>query len=36
MKVINEAYVNNVAAYDKNGGLIIGTQRIPNNHPIEY
>lgn len=36
MKFIQNAYVDRTGAYRKDGGLILGTQRIPSEHRLEY
>jgi hypothetical protein len=36
MEIVNNAFVNQTAAYYNSGGLIVGTQRIPYYNPQEY
>jgi len=36
MEIVNNAYVTVSAAFYESGGVIMGTQRIPNNHLMEY
>lgn len=36
MELVKDAYVDQSGAYYRSGGLIVGTQRIPNDHEMEY
>jgi hypothetical protein len=36
MKLIKNAYVTQSGAYYSSGGLVVGSQRIPSNHLMEY
>ncbi|MFB6305508.1 MAG: hypothetical protein ABEH43_00690, partial [Flavobacteriales bacterium] len=36
MELVKNAYVDRNGAYYQSGGLVVGSQRIPNDHPMEY
>lgn len=36
MEIVNNAYVTRTGAYYSSGGLVIGSQRIPSDHSMEY